>query len=133
MKNTIKHLLIVLLVIVILVVLVFHEKLGINLGAIFASITGGFAVFKSKLFNSSTVEEQIEAVENEHFEKRENWQNMKEEFDSKYSALKARMDYIDYKSALILSEISNLDEEQKKAVKKDLSATHDELVEFLNR
>lgn len=133
MKKTIKYILIVVVVIVILAVLVFHEQLGINLGAIFASIAGGFAVFKSKLFNSSSVEEQIAAVENEHAEKRENWQNIKEEFDSKYSALKARMDYIDYKSARILSEISNLDEEQKRAVKKDLSATNDELLDFLNK
>ena len=107
--------------------------MGINLGSIFASIAGGFAVFKSKLFGGSSVQEQIALTESEHAEKRENWQNMKEEFNSKYSALKARMDYIDYKSAVILSQISDLDEEQKKAVKKDLAASHDELLEFLNR
>ncbi len=134
MNSTIKYILIVFVAVALVVLLVFSQKLQIEIGAIFASIAGGFAAFKSKLFSSSdSVAKQIEDVENEHILKRQEWKNIKNEFDSKYNALKARMDYIDFKSAKILQEISELDDVQKQAIKKDLNMTNEELLNFLNQ
>ncbi len=135
MNKTLKYILIAIVVLGIVAILAFSNILkGIEVGAVFASIAAGFAAFKSKIFKSSIpVVQQIDEITNEHSQKRNEWNIIKEEFDSKYNALKARMDYIDYKSAKILSEISDLDEIQKQAIKKDLKSTNDQLLDFLNQ
>lgn len=119
-------------ILTIIVVLIFSEKLRIEIGAIFAFIAGGFATLKSKLFKtSSNVDELIAEVEDEHAVKRQEWQNMKDEYDSKYNALKARMDYLDYKSALISQEISDLDEVEKNALERNHNLTEEEILSRL--
>jgi hypothetical protein len=135
MNTTLKYILISLVILGIIAIVAFSNILeGIEVGAIIASITGGYAVFKSKLFgSSSTMDNQIALVEQEHNIKRGEWKTLRDEFESKYNALKARMDYIDYKSARILQEISDLDENQKKAIKKDLRSSSNELLDFLNQ
>ena len=68
MKYSIIYILIVVIVIVIAVVLIFGEKLNIEMGAILAFVTGGFAAFKGRFFKKSpSVADQINQVEEELF------------------------------------------------------------------
>ena len=132
MNQNLKYILITIIILAVLSMFVFSESLGIEIGALFASIAGGFAAFKAKLLgNTSSVAEQIEKVENEHATKREEWQLLKNEFDSKYNALKARMDYLDYKSALISSEILELDEHEKAAIQNNHNLSEEEILQRL--
>lgn len=134
MSKTLKYILIGALILGALAILAFSTVLkGVEVGTVFASLAAGFAAFKSKIFHSSAdLDAQIAGVEQEHALKREDWNNLKDEFESKYNALKARMDFIDYKSAKILQEISELDETQKQAIKNDLNSTNKDLLDFLN-
>ena len=77
------------------------------------------------------MEEEISTIETEHAAKRKNWALMKEEYDSKFNALKARMDYLDYKSATIAKQISSLDTAQKEALKKNSNLSDDDLLDWL--
>jgi hypothetical protein len=127
-----KYIIILIIVLAIVAVLIFNDHLGINIGSIFAAVTGGFAAFRAKLFkNSPTLSEQISEVENEHAVKREEWTRLKEEYESKYAALKARMDYIDYKSAIITSEIKELDEFERKALQRNRQLSDEEILDRL--
>jgi hypothetical protein len=135
MNKTWKYILIGGLVLGLIAILAFSTILkGLEVGTVLATLAGGFAAFKSKIFkSSSSVEDQIALVEQEHSVKREDWKNMKVEYESKFNALKARMDFIDYKSAKILQEISDLDEIQKRALKNDANLSNDQLLDFLNQ
>ncbi|WP_421765155.1 hypothetical protein [Ekhidna sp.] len=130
MSKTLKTILIVAVILGVAVLLIFRSDL---IGQAFAALAGGFAAFKAKLFNSSKidVEEEISTIETEHAAKRKNWALMKEEYDSKFNALKARMDYLDYKSATIAKQISSLDTAQKEALKKNSNLSDDDLLDWL--
>ncbi|MEP0984273.1 hypothetical protein [Ekhidna sp.] len=130
MNKTLKTILIVAVILGVAVLLIFRSDL---IGQAFAALAGGFAAFKAKLFNSSkiNVEEEISTIETEHAAKRKNWALMKEEYDSKFNALKARMDYLDYKSATIAKQISSLDTAQKEALKKNSNLSDDDLLDWL--
>ncbi len=135
MNKTLKHILIGLLVLGLLAIIAFSTVLkDIEVGSVFAALAAAFAAFKAKLFKSSSdLDAQLEAVGQEHAMKREEWKNTKEEMESQFNALKARMDYIDYKSAKIFGEISELDEIQKQAIKDNANTNNNELLDFLNR
>ena len=130
MNKTLKTIIIVALVVGVAVLLIFKGEL---VGQAFAALAGGFAAFKSKLFNSSrvNVEEEISNIELEHTKKRNDWTLMREEYDSKFNALKARMDYLDYKSATISKKIGELDEAEKTALKKNSNLSDNELLDWL--
>lgn len=135
MNTTLKYILIGVLILGLIAIFAFSDILkGLEVGSVFAAMAASFAAFKSKIFKSSeSVDEQIALVGQEHAIKREEWKNLKDEYESKYNALKARMDFIDYKSAKILQEISVLDETQKQAIKNDLNSTNKDLLDFLNQ
>ncbi|WP_425391134.1 hypothetical protein [Ekhidna sp.] len=130
MSKTIKTILIVAIILGVAVLLIFRSDL---IGQAIAALAGGFAAFKAKLFNSSKidVEAEIDEIETQHAAKRKDWQLIIDEYDSKFNALKARMDYLDYKSALISKQIVNLDTAEKEALKKNADLSDDELLDWL--
>lgn len=130
MNKSLKTIIIVVLVVGVAILLIFRGDL---VGQAFAALAGGFAAFKSKLFNSSrvNVEEEIKGIEQEHTAKRNDWALLKDEYDSKFNALKARMDYLDYKSATISKKLGELDEAEKIALKKNSNLSDDELLDWL--
>ena len=130
MNKSLKTIIIATIIVGVAVLIIFKPDI---IGQAFAALAGGFAAFKAKLFNSSrvNVEEEIAAIETEHEAKRKNWQLMKDEYDSKFEALKARMDYLDYKSATISKQIGSLNTSEKEALKKNTELTDDELLDWL--
>lgn len=100
------------------------------------SLIGGLAVIwagvKSNIFGKKTTEEKIDQIKSEHNIKREEWQSLKSEYDTKFRLLQAQMQYIDYKSALISEKINNLDDYQKNKIKEIENASSDELLNLLN-
>ncbi|MEO1253286.1 MAG: hypothetical protein AAFY41_00185 [Bacteroidota bacterium] len=130
MHKSVRNIVIIIIVIGVVVLVILRPEF---IGQSFAALAGGFAAFKAKLFNSSriNVEEEMASIEMEHTIKRKNWELMREEYDSKFEALKARMDYLDYKSATIAKQIGNLDMKEKEAIKKNTKLTDDELLNWL--
>lgn len=118
---------IVLAVILAVALIVFYKA---EIGAVFATMIGGLAAFKAKLFNSSktNVEEQMAQVDHQHNIKREEWDRVREEYDSKFEALKAKMEYIDYKTARIRQEILDVDQQEHEALSKNKTLTEEEIL-----
>ncbi len=133
MSKTILYIVIGVVLIGIIALFIFGKN--VEFGSIIAAVATGFAVFKTKLFGSSSanVSEQIASVENDDILKRNEWKRIKDEYDSQFNAIKARMDYLDYKSARIALEINNLDAVEKKALEKNRNITDDEILEFLRK
>lgn len=102
-------------------------------GGIIAGLAGVWAAIKSKVFTSQSLKERLAEIDLEHAEKSKEWDRVKEGFDSKYQALKARMDYLDYKSAKISEQLKQLDEEEKKKLKQIDNMTRDEKLELLSK
>ena len=100
------------------------------------SLIGGLAVLwagvKSKIFGIKSTEEKIELIKQEHQQKRENWNQAKEEYDTKFRALEAQMKYLDYRSALISDKLNSLNEYEQKELKEVQNASNDELLQLLN-
>jgi len=114
MSKTLKYILfgiVILAVLGLLGYLAFSQK---SPGSLIAGIVGIWAAIKSKIFNTKSLGEEIQEVEQEHALKREEWNRVKEEYDSQFKVFKARMDYLDLKSAKISEQISDLDEEEVK-------------------
>ncbi len=112
MSKTLKYIIfgiIILAILGLLGYLAFSEK---SPGSLIAGIVGIWAAIKSKIFNTKSLSEEIQEVEQEHALKREDWNRVKEEYDSQFRVFKARMDYLDLKSAKISEQISDLDEEE---------------------
>lgn len=130
MSTSLKIILIIVAILLAVALVVFAGP-EVELGSIFAALAGGFAAFKAKLFNSPTrnVEEQITNVDTEKLVKRSEWTFIKEEYDSKLEALKARMDYLDYRSKL-LQEYSDRD---AKEPGKDPKLTENEILKRLKK
>jgi hypothetical protein len=114
----------------IIALFVFSDK--VSLGPIIAGIAGLFATIKSRLIHAEPLSERVEAIESEHGIKRQEWNQVKEEYDSKFKAIKARMDYLDYRSAKISDQIGDLDEAERKAIEANNDLTDDEILERLN-
>lgn len=133
MSKSLKTIIIVVTVIGVVALVVFSDK--INLGGIFATIAGGFAAFKAKLFNNSrtNVEEQMALVDEEHLVKRQEWDRIKDEYDSRFKAIQAKMEYIDYRTAKISQEIADLDQAEKTALSENRNLTEEEILDRLNK
>ena len=128
MSKSLKTIIIVVTVIGVVALVVFSDK--INLGGIFATIAGGFAAFKAKLFNNSrtNVEEQMALVDEEHLVKRQEWDRIKDEYDSRFKAI----EYIDYRTAKISQEIADLDQAERTALSENRNLTEEEILNRLN-
>ena len=129
MGKTVKYIIIGAVILAIIALFIFNDN--IEFGAIIAGITGFVAAIKSKLLKSTDVQEKLELVEQEHAIKRSDWENIKEEYDSKFNALKARMDYLDYRSAKLINEISELDDIERRALEENKNLTEAEILDRL--
>jgi hypothetical protein len=79
-------------------------------------------------FGTGDLKDRVEKIQEEHTLKREEWNRIKEEYDSKFRALKARMDYLDYRSAKISEEIGDLDTVEKQALQNNAKLTDEEIL-----
>jgi hypothetical protein len=126
MSKTVKYILITVVILAIIALFVFSDK--VSLGPIIAGAAGLFAAIKARLFGSGDLKERVEKIQEEHTLKREEWNRIKEEYDSKFRALKARMDYLDYRSAKISEEIGDLDTVEKQALQNNAKLTDEEIL-----
>lgn len=126
MSKTVKYIIIAVVVLALVALFVYNDK--VNLGSIFAGIAGLYAAVKAKLFHTDPLKERIGQIQDEHAMKREEWNTIKEEYESKFRALKARMDYLDYRSAKLANEIADLDETERQALQKNANLTDEEIL-----
>lgn len=96
-------------------------------GPLIAGLLGGFGTWKSKIFGSSK-----EEIKTEHTAKREGWALIKEDHDNELRALKAKVDYLDYRSAKISMQINDLDKEELDILTKLGNLTDEELLRYAN-
>lgn len=129
MSKTVKYILITVVILCLVALFIFNDK--VNLGAIFAGLAGTWAAVKARLFNTEPLQERIEQIQEEHGMKRGEWNRIKEEYDSRFRAMKARMDYLDYRSAKITKEIDDLDEAEQQALQANAQLTDNEILERL--
>lgn len=130
MSKTLKTILIIVAIVVVLgfVVYLFFGDSKL-LGGLIAMVTTAWASFKAKLFSPSKTEQEITA---EHETTRRNWDLLKSEYDSRINALKARMDYIDYRSAKISEQINDLKKEEKAKIDQFNQMNDKEKEDFVN-
>ncbi|MCD4773323.1 MAG: hypothetical protein K8R41_08085 [Bacteroidales bacterium] len=133
MSKTIKYILIGIVLLGVLFLIGYFANENNSPGTIIAGLAGAWAAFKSKIFSTKSLKENIEEVEEEHSLKREEWKIIKDEYDSKFNAIKARMDYLDYTSAKISSQISELDKEEIEEIKKIENITREKRLRLLNK
>lgn len=117
MSKTLKYIFIGIIVLGVLFLLSYFIFTDGTPGALIAGLAAGFAAFKSKAFNMKSLKEEISDIEGEHTTKRKEWDQIKDEYDSRFRALKARMDYLDYSSLRIREKIENLDEQEQQDLK----------------
>ncbi|MGQ8334908.1 hypothetical protein ACUNWD_00030 [Sunxiuqinia sp. A32] len=101
-------------------------------GSLIGGLTILWATIKSKIFGIKSSEERIDQIKSEHQQKREDWQKVKEEYESRFRSLKAQMEYLDYKSALVAEKINNLDDYQRQKLNEIEKSSPDELVKMIN-
>ncbi|QQS51892.1 MAG: hypothetical protein IPM71_03970 [Bacteroidota bacterium] len=130
MSKTVKYILIIALILGAMSLLVFSDKIG--LGSIVAGAAGFFAAVKAKLFQTEPLSQRIQSIESEHAVKRADWDQVKADFDNQFRAMKARMDYLDYRSAKLTEQISKLDESEREALKKNSNLSDAEILDRLN-
>lgn len=130
MSKTVKYILLALVVLSVVALFVFNDN--VSVGAIIAGVTAVFAAVKSRLIHNEPLSERIATIEGEHSIKRDEWNRTKDEYDSKFRAMKARMDYLDYKSKLISEQINDLDVAEQKVLEQNENLTDDEILERLN-
>ena len=97
--------LIVLGVLVLLGIVSFKQSAP---GALIGGVATLWAAVKSRIFGRSASE-----IRAEHAGKREEWAGIQTEYDSAFQTLKSRMDYLDYRSALISKQLDDLSEADK--------------------
>lgn len=130
MSKTVKYILIALAILAIAALFLFSDK--VSIGAIIAGGAGLFAAIKARLLQNDSLSEKVKLIEEEHGLKREEWNHIKEEYDSRFRAIKARMDYLDYRSAKIAEQISELDAAERKALQDNERLSDDEILNRLN-
>jgi len=111
MNKNIIYILIGIVVVVLIYLFVFRYPDFI--ASLVASFAGIWATFKSKFFDLRPLKERIQSIKDEHAKKREEWEHIREEYDSQYRALKARMDYLDHKSLLVYEKMNLLDKNEQ--------------------
>ncbi len=130
MSKTIKYILIAVGILALIALFVFSDN--VSLGAIIAGGAGLVAAVRARLLQNEPLAERVQLIEEEHGIKRAEWDAVKEEYDSKFKAIKARMDYLDYRSAKVAEQIKDLDEAEKKALQNNAQLTDDEILNRLN-
>jgi len=129
MNKTLKYIIIGIVVLAVVGVIVFFLIDGKSLGAFIALLTGGWAIIKAKLFSSGKTEQEIIQ---QHETTRQSWDTIKQEYDSSINALKARMDYLDYRSAKISAQINDLKTEEKAKIEQFNQMNDQQKEDFIN-
>ena len=127
MWKTIRTLLIIVVVLGAVTLFIFRDR--IEFGSLFAGVATFFAALRSKIFGASKVEKLISGLEDEHTAKQVEWTAVREKFDARIEALRARMEYHDYRSALISGMITDLDDTEKRAMDNLKNMTDEEILE----
>ncbi len=130
-----KHIKLIILGIIILAILGALIYLSFDVtgpGSLIGGIALLWAGIKSKIFGSKTIDEKIIQLKEEHQLKRDEWEKVREEYDSQFRALQAQMMYLDYKSALISEKLNHLDEYEKQRLSEIDQANSDDLLNLLN-
>lgn len=130
MSKTAKYIILGLVVLSVVALFVFNEN--VSVGAVIAGITALIAAVKSRLVHNEPLSQRIDTIEGEHSVKREEWNRTKDEYDSRFRAMKARMDYLDYTSRKISEQISDLDVAEQKVLDTNSQLSDDEILERLN-
>jgi len=81
------------------------------------------------LFTASKTEQEITQ---QHETTRQSWDIIKQEYDSSINALKARMDYLDYRSAKISAQINDLKKEEKAKIDQFNQMNDQQKEDFIN-
>ncbi|MCF8236007.1 MAG: hypothetical protein K9G67_13490 [Bacteroidales bacterium] len=131
MSKTVKYIIIGVVILALLFLLVYFVFMGGTPGALIAGVTGAWAVFKSKTFTMKGLSEEIEGIEEEHDIKRKEWDRIREEYDSRFNALKARMDYLDYATLKVKAQINDLDEKEREEIRRIDTMTDEERLNML--
>ena len=97
-------------------------------GILLGGGAGLWAAVKARIFGPSAAQ-----VQEEHAQKRIEWADIKETYDNRIAALRARMDYLDYKSAILASQIGDLDSEQQARLNKLRTLSDGEKLELFRR
>lgn len=130
MTKTVKFIILAAVILAVVALFVFNDN--VSVGGVIAGVTALFAAIKSRIFNNEPLNERIATIEGEHSIKREEWNQTKEEYDSKFRAMKARMDYLDYRSKKISEQIEDLDDAEQEALKLNEQLTDEEILDRLN-
>lgn len=135
MRNTAKYIIIVIAIIGVLVLLAILAYDKEAPGTLIAGLLTTWAAFRAKIFSgqSINVKDSILEVENEHAIKRQDWDSMKEKFDSQIDTLKAQIQYLEYKSAKVSEQLDDLDEEEVAAIKRIDSMSIEEKLRLLGQ
>ena len=131
MWKIIKTILITIAVLTAIALLLFREK--IEPGTLIAGLATFFAAMKSRIFGVTKIENFIGDVVEEHSAKRNDWKALKEKYDADINALRARMEYQDYRTEHLLQTIRDLDEAEKMAVQDLYDLSEEDLGKRLGR
>ena len=97
-------------------------------GILLGGGAGLWAVVKARIFGPSAAQ-----VKEEHARKRIEWADIKETYDNRIAALRARMDYLDYQSATLASQLGELNSEQRARLDRLRTLPDDEKLELFRR
>ncbi len=115
-----RTILIFIAVIAAIALVTFVDK--VQLGSAIATLAGGFAALKAKLFgNSSNVEEQLDDIDEYHEERRETWRNEKRGFDSNRNAFEDKIRALETQNDTLLQKIDRLEKEKIRELERPLT------------
>lgn len=97
-------------------------------GVLIGGGAGLWAAIKARIFGPSAAQ-----IKQEHAQKRLDWADEKEQYDNRLAALRARMEYLDYKSAVIAMQLGDLDDEQKVRLEKVRTLPENEKLELFRQ
>ena len=135
MWKTIKIALITVAICGVLALYFFRDS--IEPGTLLAGLATFLAALKSRIFGESIARTgnelslHIDDIESKHTVKRDEWNAVQEKYNAEIDALRARMTYHDYRSALISGMITNLDKEELQAMEKIRMMSDEEVLEKL--
>jgi len=97
-------------------------------GALLGGLAAVFGAYKGKLFGSSS-----EEIREEHRAKREEWEVIRQKYASELQALRARMDYLNYRTMRIDAELRTLDDDEREVIRKIEEMSSEEKIDELGR
>lgn len=133
MDKNIKIIFIGLIVLILIGTLVYLSFAVSAPGSLIGGLTLLWAGFKSNILGIKSSTEKANEIKQAHASERQEWQNLKNEYDSKLRALEAQMKYLDYKSALLSEQLGDLDDYEQEKIKEIRSASASDLAQQINQ